>query len=141
MVHWKTTFAFSFFLASAVAGLVSDFGLGAVWGWKDAHTLSHFFFGLGFPLLWVSIFSMERNANRKHWQIAFDDKVFRRLGDGFWVGVAITAGWSLWNEIIVYQVYNSRHSSDWHHWFADQVGIISVYAVHKGMNKRFDGNA
>jgi len=133
----KPALAFCIFLAAGVAGLVSDLGLGAWWGWKDAHTLSHFFYGLGFPLFWVAIFSMKRKASRKTWQIAFDNNVFRHLGNGFWFGVAITAGWSLWNEIIVYLVYNPGHATDWHHWVADQVGIITTYAVMKAMTRSF----
>lgn len=136
MRHNKSALAFCIFYTAGVAGLLSDFGLGAWWGWKDAHTLSHFCFGLGFPLLWVAFCSIERKENRKAWQIAFDDKVARRLGDGFWLGVAITAVWSLWNEIIVYQVYNPVHPADWHHWFADQMGIITAYAVLQGLTRR-----
>jgi hypothetical protein len=136
MRHNKSALAFCIFLFAGVAGLVSDLGLGAWLGWKDAHTLSHFCFGLGFPLLWVAICSAKRKANRKAWQIAFDDKVMRRLGDGFWLGVAITAGWSLWNEIIVYQVYNPSHPADWHHWFADHAGLITAYTVFQAITRR-----
>jgi len=136
MCHNKSAFALNIFIAAGVAGLVSDFGLGAWWGWKDAHTLSHFCFGLGFPLFWVAIVSVKRKTYRKPWQIVFDDKVIRRLGDGFLLGVAITAIWSLWNEIIVYRVYNPAHSADWHHWFADQVGIITAYATLQVIKRR-----
>ena len=129
MGHHKSTIAFYIFIAAGIFGLVSDFGLGGWWGWKDAHTLSHFFFGIGFPFFWVSICSVKRRKNRKAWQIAFDGKVMGRLGDGFWLGVAITASWSLYNEIIVYQIYNHVHPSDWHHWLADQAGIITAYVI------------
>lgn len=140
MCHNKSALAFCVFLAAGIAGLISDLGLGAWWGWKDAHTLSHFFYGLGFPFFWVTIFSTKRKTNRKNWQIAFDNNVVRHLGNGFWFGVAITAGWSLWNEIIVYLVYNPGHTADWHHWVADQVGIITAYTVFKAMTRSFAGS-
>jgi hypothetical protein len=136
MRYNKSNLAFGVFLAAGIAGLASDFGLGAWRGWKNAHTLSHFFFGLGFPFPWMVIFSANRKANRKIWQVALDDKARHYLGDGFWLGVLITEGWSLWNEIIVYRVRNPAHPSDWHHWLADLAGIAMAYAVFQ-IIKRF----
>lgn len=136
MFQNKSTIAFSVFVAAGIAGLGSDFVLGAWWGWKDAHTLSHFFFGLGFPHFWVAIFSAERRPNRYGWQISFDNYVAKCFGDGFKLGVAITASWSLWNEVIEYHLYNPVHPADWHHWIADQAGIIAAYAVLQAATNR-----
>lgn len=141
VLHNKSAFALIIFIAAGVAGLVSDFGLGAWRGWKDAHTLTHFFFGLGFPFYWVTIFSSERKANRRSWQIAFDNNVSRHLGDGFWVGVSVTVVWSLWNEIIVYWVYNPGHPADWNHWVADHVGIMASYAILKAISRSNPGSS
>ena len=125
---FKSEAALFIFLTAAVAGLASDFG-GALIGWPHHHTMAHLFFGLGFPFLWVAIFSMKRDAVRAQWQVEFDSKFVRPLGDGFWFGASITAIWSIWNEILVYQIYNPTHGADWHHWMADHIGLLIAYSL------------
>ena len=119
------------FVFAGIAGLMADLLLGAWLGWAEAHTLAHYCFGVGFPMFWMALFSLERKTTRWHWQVAIDQYFFRRFCDGFWLGVAITAGWSLWNELLVYLVMNPRHGLDWHHWVADQAGIVTGFLIRK----------
>lgn len=124
----KSDAAFSVFLAAAVAGVSVDLG-GAMLGWTQHHTMAHFFFGLGFPFVWVTIFSIKRKEDRAKWQIHFDSKFTSPFGDGFWLGGAITMVWSMWNEILVYRIYNPKHPADWHHWMADHLGLLTGYVL------------
>lgn len=135
----KSTLAFCILLGAGIAGLCSDFGLGAGASWKQAHTLTHFFFGLGFPFYWVGLFSGGLKASAKPWQITINNKITRHLGDGFWLGAAITSIWSTGNEIIVYWIYNPTHGADWHHWAADQIGSFFAYQLCKAISRRNGG--
>lgn len=131
----KASAAMTAFLAAGVAGGASDIFLGLWLKWSDAHTLAHFCFGLGFPLFWVGLFSVERKV-RWSWQATFDRKFVSRFGDGFWLGAFITAGWSFWNEILVYLICNPTHPADWHHWFADQIGLLVAYQIRNALTRR-----
>lgn len=129
MMNFSIVSFLIFSLSGLVGLLLGDYYLGAHLGLEHAHTFAHFCFGLGFPFLWVSMFAGGRKAGRQQWQINFDNRFIRPFGCGLWLGVAITALWSVWNEIIVYWLFNPSHSADWHHWGADLGGIAAAFAV------------
>lgn len=94
-----------------------------------AHTVRHFLFGLGFPFAFVWVFKIKRRSDRREWQASFDRTCVRPFGDGFLLGVGVAMVWSLWNEVIVYWVYNPRHQPDWHHYIADHTGLLVSFLV------------
>lgn len=118
-------FLATFVIAGGVA-LLGELLLGIMCGWRHAHTLSHYLFGLGFPLGWAAIFVSPRAERLKSWQVGLASWSDRHYQKGFWIGAAITEIWSTWNELFAYLVLNPSHTLDWHHWIADLSGVVTA---------------
>ena len=123
------------FVVAAGVAIVNELVFGILFVWNDAHTLSHYLFGLGFPLSWASIFVAPRAEKLHPWQLRLARRCDRHYRKGFLIGAAITGLWSTWNELIVYLVRNPAHPLDWHHWLADFAGIITAFLIYKRLLK------
>lgn len=141
MSNNKSIIALCVFSFACIAGLVSDFYWSRWVGWNVAHTFSHFCFGLGFPFIWVVIFSSCPHGDFQTWGQRLYDHVLGWVGDGFWLGVGLTELWSIEHDVFKYPLSNPTHGSDWHHWLADLVGIIVAYRVYRGITKKTISNA
>ena len=124
---------FTTFIVAGGVALLNEWFVGIVGGWRHTHTLSHYFFGLGFPLAWASIIVSPRAEKLKGWRVELAGWCDQHYKKGFWIGAAITEIWSIWNELLVYLMRNPSHALDWHHWIADLSGIFTAFLVYRWM--------